>query len=150
MRLLKLCPISQCPNNCVPCGRQRMKGWAKWRRTPIVLLLRNCLPSVFRFQWILCVRAWFWGSPLVFRGTGPSRAEPYHGPEPGDGQRPGEEEQRGCHRLSFHSERRNESRHSLERHDVYRPIKSPLKLLLGWQHIYLIWFFCILQIQGDK
>lgn len=34
-----------------------MKGWAKWRRTPIVLLLRNCLLSLFAFQWILCVCA---------------------------------------------------------------------------------------------
>lgn len=36
--------IALCPNNRVPCGCPTMKGWAKCRRTPIVLLLRNCLP----------------------------------------------------------------------------------------------------------
>lgn len=102
MHLLKLCPISQCPNNCVPCGRPRMKGWAKWRRTPIVLLLRNCLPSLFAFQWILCVHTLVQGSPLRFRGTVPV---PSVGrTEHGDGQRPGEcgdgeKEKRGCNKL---------------------------------------------------
>ncbi len=80
MRLLKLCPISQCPNNCFPCGVPRMKGWAKWRRTPIVLLLRNCLPSLFAFQWILCVRAGVPGSSLGFRGTELCRAGLYRAP----------------------------------------------------------------------